>query len=133
MVTKVFIFSSCIRVRKKSLSFVFAEESTLELAALSSLGASVRIESKIWLDKVGNYLPMSNLVFVQISVNIKFAMHGHAVRFGSCLQSLLQHDNLCRHSYAANIKRNRRKERYQENASEDSRKRKRQTETGAVI
>lgn len=103
MVTKVFIFSSCIRVRKKSLSFVFAEESTLELAALSSLGASVRIESKIWLDKVGNYLPMSNLVFVQISVNIKFAMHGHAVRFRSCLQSLLQHDNLCRHSYAANL------------------------------
>ena len=76
---------------------------------------------------------MSNVVFVQTSVNIKFAMHGHAVRFGSCLQSLLQFDNLCRHSYAANFKHNRRKERYQENVSEDSQKRKRQTETGAVI
>lgn len=76
---------------------------------------------------------MSNVVFVQTSVNIKFAMHGHAVRFGSCLQLLLQFDNLCRHSYAANFKHNRRKERYQENVSEDSQKRKRQTETGAVI
>ena len=61
---------------------------------------------------------MSNLVFVQTSVNIKFAMHGH----GSCLQSLLQLDNLCRHCYAANFKHNRRKEWYQENVSEDSQK-----------
>lgn len=118
-VTRVFIFSNCMRVRQNLLLLFHTEEgSLLKLAALPGLGASSRIKSKIWLKKVGNQLPMSNVVFLQ-TVNIKFAMHGHAVDFWFMFTSpvlkrfcsLTQLNTSCRYSYTANFKRNPKKER----------------------
>lgn len=61
---------------------------------------------------------MSNVVFLQ-TVNIKFAMHGHAVDFWFMFTSpvlkrfcsLTQLNTSCRYSYTANFKRNPKKER----------------------
>ena len=118
-VTRVFIFSNCMRVRQNLLLLFHTEEgSLLNLAALPGLGASSRIKSKIWLKKVGNQLPMSNVVFLQ-NVNIKFAMHGHAVDFWFMFTSpvlkrfcrLTQLNTSCRYSNTANFKRNPKMER----------------------
>ena len=108
-VTRVFIFSNCIRVRQKILSLFYTDDGSLELTALPALGASARIKSKIWLKKVGNLLPMRNF---SIRANCEYQIRHvwTCCRILPGFKTFLQLNTSCRYSYTAKFKRNQKKE-----------------------